>query len=124
MSIIQYEDFDNIFYTPEFEKELQELKQQDKGLAKWLYTRLTMLSSDAIGQTDGIRFEKLENEELYAIRRPESRFNQRILYYIVTEDNSVVLLSAFRETHTRRDYAQPINRANKSLNHLREEGLL
>ena len=124
MDIIQYDEFDNVFYVEDFKQELVELKKQDRGFAKWLFKRLSMLSTNAALQTDGVRFEELDNEELYAIRRPESRFNQRVIYYIVSEDNSVILLSAFREVHGRRDYKPAINNANSRLNNLRKEGLL
>lgn len=118
MGIHIYKSYDKIFYTDDFLEELSELKKQDPNYPKWLDRKLNILDLGAKQATDGVNFEKLKlnDNDLYSIRRPKSKFNQRITYHILEESNEVILLSAFRESNDF-DYKRAITR---SLNRLKE----
>lgn len=121
MEIYNYESLGNIFYLGSFKRELSKLKRDNPNYAKWLDRKIKILSQDAAGATDGIHFEKLSNQQLYSIRHP-SKNNERVIYYIITDDNSVILLTAFAE-HNDSDYQRSIERANQRLKILKEEFL-
>ena len=121
MEIYNYESLGNIFYLSSFKRELSKLKKDNPNYAKWLDRKIKILSQDAAGATDGIHFEKLSSQQLYSIRRP-SKNNERVIYYIITDDNSVILLTAFAE-HNDSDYQRSIERANQRLKILKEEFL-
>ncbi len=120
MEIHNYEDFENIFYIDKFLVELKRLKKDDANYARWLHKRLAILNNGAKEATNGHQFEKLENEELYSIRR-QSQQNQRVIYYIIDEDEGgVILLSAFKEQNTS-DYKNHIKLSNNRINEIKKE---
>ncbi len=119
MEILNYTGFDKIYYLDVFEKELSKLKKKNPKYAKWLERKLEILERGATAATDGKRFEKLENYDLYSIRHV-SKQNERIIYYIIDEDDSVILLCAFQESNTS-DYRNAINTSLQRLKILKEE---
>ena len=79
---------------------------------KWLYTWLSVLDSDGMSALHLEQFEHLKgtsNPNLYAIRHPHSQINERYIY-IYADDESVILLTAFKEKNVR-DYQSAITRA-------------
>lgn len=119
MEILNYIGFDKIYFLDVFEKELSKLKKHDSKYASWLERKLEILEHGATAATDGKQFEKLSNYELFSIRHVSKR-NERIIYYIIDEDDSVILLLAFCERN-KSDYRNAIDTALKRLKKLKEE---
>lgn len=122
MGIHIYKSYDKIFYTDDFLEELSELKKQDPNYPKWLDRKLNILDLGAKQATDGVHFEKLKlkDDDLYSIRRPKSKFKQRVTYYIIEESNEAILLSAFRESNDF-DYTRAITRSLNRLKAIKED---
>lgn len=123
MGIHNYKGYDNIFYVDKFADELKSLIKDDPNYGRWLNKRLSILNVGAKEATDGDRFEQLKNEDLYSIRRPHSQQNQRVIYYIIDEDNTVILLSAFKEQNNS-DYKKFIKLSNNRIDEIRKGRLL
>ena len=119
MEIYKYKGFDNIFYTGKFAGELQNLIQDDRNYMRWLNKQLSILNEGAKQATDGVKFEKLKKEQLWSIRRPHSQQNQRVIYYIIDEDNTVILLSAFKEKNTS-DYRKYVELSNNRIDEIKK----
>lgn len=119
MEILNYTGFDKIYYLDVFEKELSKLTKQDPKYANWLERKLEILERGATAATDGKQFEKLSNCELFSIRHV-SKQNERIIYYIIDEDDSVILLCAFNERN-KSDYRNAISKAIQRLKILEKE---
>jgi len=81
---------------------------------KWLYTWLSVLDCDGKNALNLEQFEHLKgtnNPNLYAIRHPRSKINERYIY-LYNDDESTILLTAFKEKNTR-DYRSAIVRAER-----------
>jgi hypothetical protein len=79
---------------------------------KWLYAWLSILDRDGMAVLNLEQFEYLkgtENPDLYAIRHPHSRINERYIY-VYTADEITILLTAFKEKNVG-DYKSAIVRA-------------
>lgn len=118
MEIHIYDDLDNIYYLDIFEKELSNLIKKDREYANWLDKKLKILEKGAKAATDGKRFEHLKNTELFCIRHV-SKQNERVIYYIIDEDDSVILLCAFQERN-KSDYRNAISAASRRLKELKK----
>lgn len=105
MEITKLEDFKNISYVNQFPKEWNNLFKNDKRTKRhyddWLYNRLSILDENPVllSHTDTVHFEDVTNShpKIYSIHG-RSKKNPRVLYYLVTDNNKVVLLSAFIES--------------------------
>jgi len=79
---------------------------------KWLYTWLAVLDSEGMSALTLEQFEHLkgtDNPNLYAIRHPHSKINERYIY-LYSDNESSVLLTAFMEK-SKQDYKSAIIRA-------------
>ncbi|MCL2426759.1 MAG: hypothetical protein FWD05_10540 [Oscillospiraceae bacterium] len=83
-----------------------------KRYLRWLYSWLSVLDSEGMNALNLEQFEYLKytsNPNLYAIRHPHSQINERYIY-IYTDNESAILLTAFKEKNTN-DYQSAIIRA-------------
>jgi len=89
---------------------------------KWLFTWLSVLDNEGMSALNLEQFEHLKgtsNPNLYAIRHPHSKINERYIY-IYADDESTVLLTAFKEKNTQ-DYKSAIIRAENIVKQLEDE---
>jgi len=89
---------------------------------KWLYTWLSVLDSDGMNALNLEQFEHLKganNSNLYAIRHPHSKINERYIY-MYTDDEDVILLTALKEKYTG-DYKSAIVRAEHIFSELEDQ---
>ena len=108
--------FNRIFQAECFPDEVRAMFGKNTGetnrYLKWLYTWLSVLDSEGMGALNLEQFEHLkstDNPDFYAIRHPHSQINERYIY-LYADDESVVLLTAFKEKNSR-DYLSAIARA-------------
>lgn len=119
MGINIYENFNNIYYVSQMEKELSKLTKGKKDFAKWLRNQLAFLDAEGVETVLQRKpFEKLTNQELYKIKHI-SPHNERILYF-ATVDENVILLTAFCEKN-KSDYRLAIDLANQRKNKVLKE---
>ena len=88
---------------------------------KWLYTWLSVLDHEGMNALNLEQFEHLKgttDPSLYAIRHPHSQINERYLYFY-TDDESTILLTAFKEKNTS-DYQSAIARAERIIEELED----
>ena len=116
MEIQKLAGFKRIFQAECFPDDVKSMFGKSAGqmnrYLKWLYTWLTVLDNEGKAALNLEQFEQLrdtENPFIYAIRHPHSQINERYIY-IYTDDESTVLLTAFKEKGTN-DYASAIARA-------------
>jgi hypothetical protein len=89
---------------------------------RWLYTWLSILDGYGMEVLTLEQFEHLKNTDnphLYAIRHPHSQINERYIYVYV-DNESAILLTAFKE-HDTRDYEAAIDRAARIYAELEED---
>jgi len=89
---------------------------------KWLFTWLSVLDSEGMGALNLEQFEHLkgtDNPNLYALRHPRSKINERYIY-IYADNECAVLLTAFKEKSTQ-DYRLAIIRAENIAKQLEDE---
>ncbi len=119
MGIIKFRDFKNISFLSRFEKEWKDLFIKDKANQErydsWLDNKLNMLDIDpiAVSNSGHKNFEDVTNSKpkIYSIHE-RSRKNPRVLYYLLTDKNEVILLTAFIENN-KSDYNIATRRAEQ-----------
>ena len=127
MGIIKLDGFERIYAVEQFPKEWEKLfkKQHKKRIAAddWLANNLALLDENAALQTmqNHEHYEPVisSHPQLYSIHN-KSELNQRVLYYIITEKNEVLLLTAFIEKK-KSDYDLATQRAENRIKHLHRE---
>ena len=81
-----------------------------------------MLDLNGILATDGVSFEKIE-DNIYSIRYPKSRHNPRVIYSFFIEHGIIVLLTAFLEKNSS-DYEFAKKRAKNRIQAIKGESEL
>jgi hypothetical protein len=117
MQIEKLAGFNRIYQAECFPNEFLSMVGKNRGEGRrylqWLYTWLKVLDEYGMSALALQQFEHLqgtENPHLYAIRHPRSQINERYLY-LYADDETVVLLTAFKEKDAA-DYNSAILRAN------------
>ena len=125
LDIQKLTDFNRIYQADCFPAEFSAMFGKSTGnterYVKWLYTWLSVLDTE--GKTALIleQFEQIKSTDdpvLYAIRHPHSQINERYIY-VYTEDESSILLTAFKKKNTH-DYEAAITRAKHIFAELEE----
>ena len=108
--------FNRIYQAECFPEEVNAMFGKNAGekdrYLKWLFTWLSILDRDGMAVLNLEQFEFLqgtENPGLFAIRHPHSQINERYIF-IFTDDESVILLCAFKEKSAN-DYKSAITHA-------------
>lgn len=126
MDILKTPEFQNIYQVDCFGEEFRGLFKNNlsdvKRYEKWLRRRLKILDSSGILATDGVSFEKIENN-IYSIRYPESKHNPRVIYSFFIEHGSIILLTAFLEKNST-DYEFAKQRAKNRIQAIKGENEL
>ena len=126
MDIQKLVGFNRIYQAECFPGEVKAMFGKSTGemkrYLKWLYTWLSVLDSEGISALNLEQFEYLKDTKspnLYAIRHPHSQINERYIYFYA-DDESTVLLTAFKEKNTT-DYDSAIARAEHIYTLLEED---
>lgn len=116
MDIQKLAGFHRIYQAECFEDAMNAMFGKSTGdkkrYLKWLYTWFTVLDTEGMAALNLEQFEHLKdtaNPNLYAIRHPHSQIDER---YIYADDESTILLTAFKEKSPR-DYKAAIARAEQ-----------
>ena len=116
LEIQKLSDFNRIYQAECFPDEVKAMFGKSKGemrrYMKWLYTWLSVLDNDGMDVLNLEQFEHLKNTSnpnLYAIRHPHSKINERYIY-LYADNESAILLTAFKEKNPH-DYRVAIARA-------------
>jgi len=124
LEIQKLADFNRIFQADCFPDEVNKMFKKSIGekkrYIKWLYTWLSVLDCEGMNALNLEQFEHLKdtsNPNLYAIRHPHSKINERYLYIYADEESSI-LLTAFKEKNTS-DYQSAIKRAKRIIAELK-----
>ncbi len=122
MEVIKLKDYNHIYYVDVFENEYAALftkskTEYQKNLLK-LRQNLRILDSEDINPLRLQQFEKLEGENLYAIRYV-SKSNSRVIYAYMDERQNIILLSACKEKG-KSDYRSAIEKARQRYRILEE----
>ena len=125
MDIQKLAGFNRIYQAKCFPDEVNSMFGKSTGekkrYIKWLYIWLSVLDSDGMGALNLEQFEHLKgtnNPNLYAIRHPHSKINERYIFVFANEE-STILLSAFKEKNAF-DYQSAIKRAERIYKELEE----
>jgi len=115
--------FERIYQAECFPDEIKAMFGKSTGemnrYLKWLFTWLSVLDSEGMSALNLEQFEHLKGTEdpnLYAIRHPHSKINERYIY-IYADNESAILLTAFKEKSTS-DYRSAIVRAENIVKQL------
>ncbi len=118
-----YDTYSLTVALKEFQKAVDEvwrLAPPWKRYQKKLIQNLAVLCEEKEKAIDLQQFEKLQGEEfLFSIRYPNAQKNIRVIYTI-TEDENIILLTAFLEKNTS-DYEKGIKRAKNRLKELEQD---
>ena len=116
MDIQKLAGFNRIYQAGCFRDEVRAMFGKNVGemnrYLKWLNIWLTVLDNEGMNALTLEQFEHLkgtENPNLYAIRHPHSKINERYIY-LYSDNESTVLLTAFKEK-SKQDYKFAITRA-------------
>lgn len=113
-------NYDNVYCLDRFEKEWKDLFKKDSAKTKrkydeWLDEKLNKLDVDASFNSKHMpkKFEIVQNSNpvIHSIHE-KTKKNAKVLYYIITETNKVILLTAFVEK-SKSDYNIAKNRAEE-----------
>lgn len=115
MKLLSIEGFKNILLCDLCQKDIRNLYNghpESHGYSKWLDRNLNLLDHSMIYDLLHLKqFEPLSgHENIYSIRRPESKGNPRVLFFTIIETNAeplYILLTAFHE-HNSGDYKNAI----------------
>ena len=125
MEIQKLAGFSRIYQAECFPGEVKSMFGKSTGemdrYMKWLYTWLSVLDSEGINALILEQFEHLKgtnNPNLYAIRHPHSKINERYIY-VYADGERTILLTAFKEKNTS-DYQSAIVRAEHIFAELEE----
>lgn len=109
MNLSKAKKFENVYAFEEFQEEFEEVVSEKKTSGryhKWLRRSILLIKQYQRGVIALQGFEKLvtkPNEpNLYAIRNPGSKKNQRVIY-VYLDGNEICLLHAFLETSKKSD---------------------
>lgn len=123
MEIQKLAGFERIYQAECFPDEIKAMFGKSTGemnrYLKWLFTWLSVLDSEGMSALNLEQFEHLKGTEdpnLYAIRHPHSKINERYIY-IYADNESAILLTAFKEKSTS-DYRSAIVRAENIVKQL------
>jgi len=123
LDIQKLKGFERIYQAACFPDEVKSMFGKNIGeinrYMKWLFTWLSVLDSEGMGALTLEQFEHLKgtsNPNLYAIRHPHSKINERYIY-IYADNESAVLLTAFKEKSAK-DYKLAILRAENIIKQL------
>jgi phage-related protein len=126
LDIQKLKGFSRIYQAECFPDEVKAIFGKSTGemkrYLKWLYTWLSVLDLEGMSALNLEQFEYLidtKNPNLYAIRHPHSQINERYIYFYA-DDESVILLTAFKEKNTT-DYNSAIARAKYVYAQLEDE---
>ena len=126
MDIQKVSGFERIYQVEGFPDDVKAMFGKNIGemsrYMKWLFTWLSVLDNEGMSALNLEQFEHLKgtsNPNLYAIRHPHSKINERYIY-IYADDESTVLLTAFKEKNTQ-DYKSAIIRAENIVKQLEDE---
>lgn len=118
MDIIKLDDFKNIYCVNNFQKEWRGLFKKDtksyERYAEWLDRHLHYLDEDPVFFSNNNKnFECVinSNPHIHSIHG-RSKKNPRVLYYLLTNNNKVVLLTSFLEKN-KSDYKIAKRRAEE-----------
>ena len=106
-------NFNKIYELDCFQKEFIKATDNELRYKKWLARKLAILDEKGSKAVILEEFEHLEYDktDLYSIRYPKSKNNPRVIYFLIEDDN-VILVTAFKEK-SNKDYRQGIERAVK-----------
>ena len=115
MELLAVDGYENILSCDLCQKEISRLYNghpESHGYQKWLNRNLNTLDNSQIGDLLHLKsFEDLTGyKNLYSIRRPESKGNPRVLFFLIVEESEgplYILLTAFHE-HNKGDYTRGI----------------
>jgi hypothetical protein len=116
MDIIKINGYTKIFAAEIFSDDFEKMFGKNRGeiarYESWLAAILVILDNEGMNALKFMQFEHLQstsNPNLYAIRHPGSKINERYIYIYMSGESSV-LLTAFKEMGNA-DYEKAINRA-------------
>ena len=123
IDILGVDGCSHIFQVDSFDKDFCASIGKDKKMLisyrKRLRRRLKILEDNGKNATNGYQFEFIE-ENLYSIRFPESKLNPRVLYAFISDDDMIILLTAFLEKNAS-DYEFGKVKARNIMRALKEE---
>ena len=117
VDIEKLKPFARIYVAAAFGKEFDKTVGFEKSrYQNWLDEKLRQLDTYSPTQLARLMdFEKLQNikQDIYAIRKPRSKLNPRVLY-VYNDGNRIVLLTAFAEKR-KSDYSKGVALAIKRM---------
>lgn len=117
MNIIKLDGYNDIYAVENFLDEYKDLFKKNmneyrKYLTK-LKSNLKILDVQKEKAIQFQQFERVENQPFYSIRHV-SKFNPRVIYAYIDENDRIILLTSFRETKTA-DYRPALDRAKERM---------